>query len=86
MNLVAAHGAESGKNHGILDLLLIDHLLEAGQKIGAEFEAQHDDALEMSADGKDIGHVGTVGFGIDGGIARGVSYFAARLLRRQGKA
>ena len=86
VNLVAAHRPEGGKDHGVLDLLLRDHFFEAGEQIGAEFEAQHDNALQMAADGKHVGHIGAVGLGVDRRIAGGMADLAARLLRGQRQA
>lgn len=48
----------------MLDVLFLDHLLDAGQQIGVVLEAQDNDAVEFSRDRVDIGHFRAVGFGV----------------------
>ena len=60
VELVSAQRPDPRQDHGILDMLLRDHLLKAGKQVGAKLEAQDDDSLQVPADGEHVGHVEAV--------------------------
>ena len=70
--LVAAYRAHSAQDDAILDVLLLHHLLHAGEQIRLVFEAQNHNAIEVTGDGKNIWNCGRVLLGVVGGIWRAV--------------
>jgi hypothetical protein len=80
VQLISANRAGAGEDDGVPDLLLHDHFLDPGEKVGAEFEAKNHDAVELSLDRVNVGNRVAVSLGVVEGIGRGVRLFAACLL------
>src|ERR1700722_325416 len=70
MNLIAAHGSKGGENNSVTNVFLLHHFLHAGKQVRLVLESENDYAIEVTSDGVDVGHRGTVGLGIVSRIGR----------------
>ena len=64
VDMIASERSDAGEEHGILDVLFLDDLLNAGQQICLVFKSQDDDAFELSGDRVDVGDFRAVQLGV----------------------
>src|ERR1700722_12615073 len=64
MNLIAAYRSKGRENDPVSDVLLLHHFLHTGEQVSLVFETENDNAIEVTRNGVDVGHRGTVCLGI----------------------
>ena len=82
VDVVIPYRSDAGKEYGIANLLLFDHILDARQQVGLVLEPENDDAFELARHRIGVGNFVAIPLGI---ILRGcwLGHFDSTSLSRQ---